>query len=533
MFRAIEHYFRRAFYALLNGPRAVLRALTAPFRWIGGIFAQIGAWWSRREGRYLLRGMPALLVFGGAGFLLVACRMRSDAVLADRYQSAAGAASNQPKVAALLLERVMQLRPRDNETLFELARMTQQAGDDARTAVLMRELAPDPGPNVPAGYAPAHMEMGKAYLKNQHLSHANFVKARQHFEEVLDKNPNNAEAHAYLGQLYFAGGLSNDAIPHFERAIEINDQQNEAGRADLQVLTLLLAKCYSKTGDYDKAESLAETAREHFAKRLKEHQSTDVESRIILADTCMFLEDFPGASSVLKDGLMLDNDAEHQKVLHAAVARLNVAWAEYVKEQDDSSEKNRQFRFDLLNEALKYDPYHDPIFDKMMELLGEKTETAATGRDYLLENLSEGRAIGMSHLLLGSIAFEKSDPAAAEYHLERAFHEMPNALVVMNNLAWFLAFKKNPPELDRALGLIDNVLERAPNDPRYLDTRGQIYTRLERWDDAIADLERALQKGLSTPETHNALATCYGAKGVRDLERRHEDKARPDREKNR
>jgi tetratricopeptide (TPR) repeat protein len=349
---------------------------------------------------------------------------------------------------------------------------------------------------------------------------------------VLKKNRESAEAHA-LGQLYFARGMNEEAIPHFKDAIRINDQRDEAVRADLQVLTLLMAKCYSKLGNYDQAESLAETAREHFAKRLDDGSSSDVESRIVLADTCMFLEDFPGASSVLESGLMYDNDAEHQKVLHAALARLNVAWADYVKEQDDSSEANRERRFELLNDALKHDPYHDPIFDRMMELLGEKTESAATAREYLLKNLTDGKSIGMSHLLLGSIAFEDEDPSAAEYHLERAHREMEHALVVMNNLAWFLAVKKNPPDLDRALGLIDNVLERAPNDPRYLDTRGQIYTKLERWDDAIADLERALQKGLSTPETHDALATCYGAKGVRDLEQRHEQKARPGREENR
>jgi tetratricopeptide (TPR) repeat protein len=252
MFRALGYYARRIVHGLLSGPYAILWLLLAPFRWIGRMFAQLAHWWSSRESRYLLRGLPALAAFVGAALLLLAGRMRSDTVLAERYLSAARfSAASQPDVAALLLERVVQLRPKDNETLFELATMTQRAGDPARTAVLMRELAPDP--DTAPGYWPAHLEMGKSYLKIQNLAPANFVKAKEHFDQVLALNRDNAEAYAYLGQLHYGQRMWDEAIQYFEQALEHGQTENGEIRADLQVVLLLLAKAYSFRNDLQAA----------------------------------------------------------------------------------------------------------------------------------------------------------------------------------------------------------------------------------------------------------------------------------------
>lgn len=545
MFRAINFYVRRAFHALLNGPRAVLWLLLAPFRWVGRFCAQIVQWWSRRESRYLLRGLPALVAFCGAAFLLVACRMRSDALLADKYLSAARLEeATRPAVATLLLERVLQLRETDdNETKFELASMAQQSGDQARTAVLMRQLAPDPkdGP----GYWPAHLEMGKLYLKIQDGSPANFLKAKTHFEQVIDLKSDNPDAYAYLGQLYLGRGHTKLAIAKFNEALKNGQDEKGEIRAHLQVVLLLLAKAYAleanvyaSGGDEQSAEECtaaaknnALLARDLYAARVKQQPNDDAESRIILADACMFLEDFNAASTTLNEGLLLNNDEKDQQSLRAAVARFNVAWSKALLHRAETNEETRVQRFELLSEALEFDPHYPPIFDEMMRILAEQSETADAARKFLIENVASGKAIGLSHLLLGSAALASDDPATAEYHLQRAYDALPNALIVTNNLAWFLALHKDPPELERALELISNVLKRAPNDPRYLDTRGQIYAKLERWDDAIADLERALQQGLSGADTHAALAVCYGAKGLQDLEQRHQQSASAERTK--
>src|SRR5438445_652901 len=83
----------------------------------------------------------------------------------------------------------------------------------------------------------------------------------------------------------------------------------------------------------------------------------------------------------------------------------------------------------------------------------------------------------------------------ARTHLEQAFRLAPQEGLVANNLAWLLA-QPPSPDLPRALALIDSVLARWPDQPNYLETRGQILVKLQRWNEALADLEMAQQRGL-------------------------------------
>jgi tetratricopeptide (TPR) repeat protein len=302
--------------------------------------------------------------------------------------------------------------------------------------------------------------MGKSYLKIQHLSLANFQAAKNHFEQVIRLKPDSADAYAYLGQLYYGRGLWDLAIENFHRALELGTDAHGDVRPDLQVVMLLLAKAHSFRGELDKSEHLASEARAVYAARVASQPRDDIDSRIILADACMFLEDFEGASKVLNEGLVL-NDEEPS--LRAALARFNVAWADALA-QSESEDDTRGRRFELLSAALLLDPNYAPIFDRMMKILAEKNETSEAAKEFLLGNVTGGPTMGLSHLLLGSSAFAADDAATAAYHLERAYELLPNAYIVTNNLAWFLAFK-DPPDLDRGLDLINNVLKRAPNDP--------------------------------------------------------------------
>jgi tetratricopeptide (TPR) repeat protein len=537
MLRAFTYYLQRASHGLLHGPRLVLRLLLSPFRWIGSLFRQTIEWWSRREMRYLLRGLPSVIVFSTVAYLVVACRLRSDTALAETYLNAAhqAEAANKPEIAALLLERVVRLRPADDVTLYALATMARQSGDLPRSAVLMQQLAPE---TAGQGYAPAQLQMGKFYLARQQVSADYRRKAEAHLQNAWDLNPQDAETNAALGQLYYSRGVWDQAIKYFEAALPSQSNSRAATPAGLQIVNLVLAKAYSfeanrKAAEENSAsaeecrkaaEKYGKAARQYFEKRVADDPHKDIEARIILADACMFLEDFDDASKVLQDGLALN--PENQE-LPVALARFNVAWADAMHQTGSGTPEEQ---FELLSTALLLDPNYLLIFDRMMDILTLTDDaTAAKAREFLLGNVTAGRSIGLSHLLLGTAAYQAKDPqeaARAAYHLEQAFELLPNALVVKNNLAWFLAFQESP-DLDRALFLINDVLDRAPTDPRFLDTRGQIYTKLLRWDEAIVDLERALEQTESDPQTHAALAICYDAKGYSDIAERHLRLAEP------
>lgn len=523
MFRALTYQLLRAWHFLLVGPRMLLRALSAPFRAVGGLCLGVAAWWSRRESRYLVRGLPSLVVVLGAVYLICAGRLRSDTALADTYLVAADHAEgmNKPEVAALLLERVIQLRPADEKALYRLASVAQQSGDHVRAAVLFRQLAPEEG----QGYFDAQLEVGRYYLTHLKSSKDNGRRAEIHLEHALTLKPDSPAVHALLGQMYFGRVLWGLAIEQFDLALEYAVKEQGELPEDLQVIQLLLAKACSfraRSGesprtqeDLDRAERLAKAAQAHFAARVAAEPKEDVQARIILADAYMFLENFDAANQTLEEGLALN---ESNEALRSALAQFNVAWSDFL--QKKNREETRDERFRLLSTALLLDPNYGPIFDRMLAILTENGETADAAREFLLSNVTNGRSIGLSHLLLGTAAYERQDSTSAAYHLERAFESLRNAPIVVNNLAWFLAFR-DPPDLDRALHLIDEALARAPEDPRFLDTRGQIYTKQKRWDEAIADLERALAVEAPAAETHLALADCYEAKGLKDLAGRH------------
>ncbi len=60
-----------------------------------------------------------------------------------------------------------------------------------------------------------------------------------------------------------------------------------------------------------------------------------------------------------------------------------------------------------------------------------------------------------------------------------------------------------------------------PDHPYFRDTRGQILVKLGRYQDAIPDLEVALQAPELAKDVHRALALAYEGLGLKDLAEAH------------
>jgi predicted Zn-dependent protease len=91
---------------------------------------------------------------------------------------------------------------------------------------------------------------------------------------------------------------------------------------------------------------------------------------------------------------------------------------------------------------------------------------------------------------------------------------------VANNMATLLTLS-TPPELDRALAIIQSVVTNTPANPEFRDTRGQILLKLGRYQEAITDLEFALPSLKPAANTHKALAEAYQALGLSELAQEH------------
>jgi tetratricopeptide (TPR) repeat protein len=94
------------------------------------------------------------------------------------------------------------------------------------------------------------------------------------------------------------------------------------------------------------------------------------------------------------------------------------------------------------------------------------------------------------------------------YHTMLTLH--PTNYTFLNNMAWTLSEYLNRPE--EGLKQADEALERVGWQPRLLDTRGVIETRLSRLDRAIEDLEQAASV-LPSATVSFHLARAYQKKG--------------------
>lgn len=93
-----------------------------------------------------------------------------------------------------------------------------------------------------------------------------------------------------------------------------------------------------------------------------------------------------------------------------------------------------------------------------------------------------------------------------------------------NNYAYALS-EGDAVHLDEALAAANRALEIIPKEYRCRETRGQILLRLGRWEEAIKDLEFALNGLPEMNGIHRSLATAYAALGYDELASVHRDRS--------
>ncbi len=94
----------------------------------------------------------------------------------------------------------------------------------------------------------------------------------------------------------------------------------------------------------------------------------------------------------------------------------------------------------------------------------------------------------------------------------------------VNNLAYLLS-NHEPRDLNQALQTVNRAIQLQPENPHYLETRGQIYIEMERWQEAVTDLEVALNGLPGKREIHASLAKAYQQLGDDGTARMHATQA--------
>ena len=493
------------------------RVLLTPWELTAGAFRGVGraagatfhaarTGWKSRQAKYLLQGLPALAAAAALVTFLVATGLQAR-TLDARYRSAATDAFSAGDYGAanLYYRRLGELDDGSPATRFQLAMTFDALGADDKASEIITGLL---GSRDGAGHPRAHRWVAHKILTDEQARQdpRRVGEAHRHLLRARRAAPDDPDVALQLAQYYVAVGDMRTALPLLEEVVEVRPG-----------LAFDLARVYAELGDERSADRATRIAEEHYRRQVQ-RDVTDHQARTIWAGSLVNLGRFDEAVAALQKGMEFDP----QRFAPVLSNTMVVEYDRMLRENDRRPGR----RLALLRQALKFQANNSLALVRLINFAdGDGTPGDAGESKALLEQiLAAGEVPPAAHLALGVRSWQDEDWDTARWHLERAFELDDSLGVVTNNLAWVLAFQEQP-EPDRALRLIDSVIERWPDVPTYRDTRGEILHQVGRDGEALPELERALGGGLKDARLHLTLAEIYDGLGRTGLAARHREQA--------
>jgi tetratricopeptide (TPR) repeat protein len=431
-------------------------------------------------------------------------------------------------MAQTCYKRLAILTPDNDENSYAMAVSYLQQRQTAAGDEILKNLAalPKAAGDKVKSYGPAHLLMAKRLMAQPKLTPQTLQVIEQHLLRAVHWKGEAAspEAHFKLFELYQATNRPAEAEQHLVAAVnQVGDRVPE--------WRFVLARWYMTQGKKDAAMDQARRAGKTFRERLNDNLD-DYQARGGLIECLGFTSDFAGAVDLCRQGIALapksEDGARLANQYQLILTRLLMAWYE-VKTADPKSTPEE--RFGMLEEVMRINPYDRHLLQRLVEFTrqtGEPAEKAKKHFNHLVDNPGPGAAI--AHLMLGMEFWKQGDQNSARHHWEKAYEltQGPDGNpdigpLIANNLAW--AMSQHPPvDLERALAIVDSAVKKT-NDPKYQSTRGHILFKLERYQDALADLERAKAAYPNDPGLFEKLAECCSKLGMTGEAERYKRRA--------
>ena len=449
------------------------------------------------------QGLPALiasLLF--ASFLGIILRVNPTETR-KYYQQSGDLAFSQKnyEMARIAYQRLISMENGVNlETVLQLALTLEGMGRKDEALALMGTLAP----LNQARYAPAHLIIAKSLIKDGNLSPENTKIFEQHLMHALVLDPKSTTANELLGRFYYLGKNWSLAKKYLKSAV--------AGDPSIM---FMLINTFKQLHDEPGAQNWAAQAADYYQNQVEIKKSENPNDRLMWVNALIAMERYEEALDGLEEGYRLSQTPIYLQVISEVCAL-------WVRNLEKKEAKNLVQQVRLIQRGLQADPKNNSILAFIFEMGRslEGREGIAT-RNELLKIQAEGKSSALLHLIIGNDAMKHGEIDSARSHFEIAYELDPLLLAVANNLA-LVMIQGDSPDPTRALNLIQPALDKMPNNPNLRETRGQIFTKLKRWKDAIADLEFALPQIESKKATHEALSKAYSEMGMQDLADEHQ-----------
>jgi len=470
--------------------------LTAPFR-----RSRRRSGFASRNYRQFWYGIPtALAMLAWLGFAVLLLGWTPGTIEMQYHLMASQAMSfKQYGKARVAFERLLQMDTKSTDAYsFGLALSLKGLGQDQEAAALLTSLAPLDAP----GFVPAHMLIARAVLGDPDSDGKSLDNAELHLKRILADQPDNFEARLMLGQLYAKTGQWNKA-----------KEQLLAGYATRKEAALTLAVVAAYQNDEKEFRRWAEQARKYFKAQVEARPAEPI-LRQSWAEATLMLGEYAEALNILETGITKSGEATY----HQMAARVYSEWAKSVAR---ASPDDLGTRLNLIQRGLEYAPNNEQLLMQLIALGHLTGKEAEQARGRLNKLLTQGGNTAILHLCLGIDAWQRKRLDEARHHFSLAYDMAPQMPYVANNMAMILALGDSA-DPERALAIIQSVVDKYPKDPHFRDTRGKILLKLGRWQEAVKELEYALPVLPVKNPTHASLAEAYRHLGMTELAAEHE-----------
>jgi tetratricopeptide (TPR) repeat protein len=468
------------------------------------LWAFAARWLQTRDYRLLWRAVPAIAIATVVAIGILSRPFYGKEAMGKHYRLAAEQAIGDQRYeeAALYCNRLKQMDAMDDATQFRVALVRKEAGDLAGAWSIIDEIAPLDR----TGHIPAHLWSAQQLATGQvMLSDAEAVTlAKAHLTRVLEQDDSNLDALNLIVALLIKTREYEEAERHLRTLVELRPT------ARLQLIQL-----FDVMKDSDRMRDEAGTLIAHFKLQAPDSFSADVYP--IWAQAHAVLDEFEEAETVMQTGR---RRFPANATLTAAMSRVYTTWASKLGSYDE--DLTRQIEY--LSRATALNPSDPMPWAQLAQLTRHEGKTVAQAKALLQPVLATGKAPAEVHLVLGTIAAEANDQKRAKMHFEAAIKQNPQGPVALNNLAW--VFLQSGDSLERAEELATMALELSPKNKQFLDTRGRVRMKLQRWQDAIADFESVLEQDQDDNlQVLNLMAEAYTKMGFPDIGKSFRERA--------
>lgn len=412
--------------------------------------------------------------------------------------------------AELLLQRQVLERPDDGDLRFRLAMIQSEKGKEDEAVAQMQRLVSQK----------RHKEAARWIVREKFdkrkwsdLNEAD----RQEFGDLtklmFDEYPKDAAVKNLYADYLIASGSLVKALPILRDLARANPLRGLQAAAVARRLKL-----------FEEADAIAERSLNAMS-TMSEEDPTNLSVSLAVAQNQLFLERFSESIQTLDRAIKLAKTPQEQQLARQAFGDAIVAFVKHIEENSQGTVAERVKILEWLRIALDHAPKNPRVLtvvsNQVLATLNDDNDQINAVREALVKGVSPG----VAHFIRGTAALMENDSELATRELKLASEHMPLSSAVMNNLAVVLLHNENV-DLEQPLKIIQEAINLSKSSPpHYYETRGQILMRMERYEDAISDLERALTVLNLEKKAHQDLAICYEKIGDVEMSKLHEQAA--------